>query len=318
MALRVFEAFSGYGSQSLALDNIGYNYKVIGISEIDSYAIQAYNLLHSGSITNFGNIKRIDVSTLPYFDLFTYSFPCQDISIAGNMLGFSKDSKTRSSLLWESYKIIEFCKPKYLLMENVKNIVNVKFKQDFNAWIEQLTSIGYSSSYYILNSKDFGVPQSRERVFLVSKLGGTAPDIPKVNLKTTYLESILDISFDESLLLPVSSITVEKDLNNLNYTDKTERVAYLYTTAAKLPQSRRIYSDHGFSPTLDTGNVLKIYDSKNKVFRKASGNECLRLMGLKNSQINLLPTISNNKKYELAGNSIVVPVLEHIFKHLLD
>jgi DNA (cytosine-5)-methyltransferase 1 len=318
MTLRVFEAFSGYGSQSIALDNIKYNYKVIGISEIDSYAIKAYNFLHPNTITNFGNIKRVDVLTLPSFDLFTYSFPCQDISIAGNMLGFSKDSKTRSSLLWESYKIIEFCRPKYLLMENVKNIVNVKFKQDFTAWIEQLNSIGYNSNYYILNSKDFGIPQSRERVFLVSKLGNAAPDIPKIKVKINYLQSILDVSFDESLLLPVSSITVEKDLNSLKYIDKTERVAYLYTTAAKLPQSRRIYSDHGLSPTLDTGNVLKIYDSKNKVFRKASGNECLRLMGLKDSQISLLSTISNNKKYELAGNSIVVPVLEHIFKHLLD
>ena len=112
--LRVFEAFSGYGSQSLALEYLGIPHEVVAISEVDKYAIQGYEALH-GKANNLGDISKINVEDIPEHDLFTYSFPCQDISIAGRGLSLEEGSGTRSSLLWECKKVIEHCKPKYLL-----------------------------------------------------------------------------------------------------------------------------------------------------------------------------------------------------------
>ena len=168
--LRVFEAFAGYGSQSIALRNIGIDYEVVAISEIDKYAIKAYESIH-GKVNNLGDISKINVEDIPDHDLFTYSFPCQDISVAGKQASLEENSGTRSSLLWECKKIIEVKKPKYLLMENVKNLVSKKHKPYFDKWLEWLEEQGYSNTWKVLNAKDYGIPQNRERVFVVSIFG---------------------------------------------------------------------------------------------------------------------------------------------------
>ena len=170
--LRVFEAFAGYGSQSIALRNLGIEYEVVAISEIDKYAIKAYEAIH-GPTNNLGDICKINPSDIPDHDLFTYSFPCQDLSVAGKQAGLGKG--TRSGLLYECEKIIEAKKPKYLLLENVKNLVGKKFKADFDKWLEYLESLGYTNYWQVLNAKDYGVPQNRERVFVVSILGNHKP-----------------------------------------------------------------------------------------------------------------------------------------------
>lgn len=170
--LRVFEAFAGYGSQSIALRNLGIEYEVVAISEIDKYAIKAYEAIH-GPINNLGDICKIDPSDIPDHDLFTYSFPCQDLSVAGKQAGLGKG--TRSGLLYECEKVIETKKPKYLLLENVKNLVGKKFKPQFDKWLEYLESLGYTNYWQVLNAKHYGVPQNRERVFVVSILGDHKP-----------------------------------------------------------------------------------------------------------------------------------------------
>ena len=167
--LRVFEAFAGYGSQSIALRNLGVDYEVVAISEIDKYALKVYEAIH-GSTLNLGDISKIKVEDIPKHDLFTYSFPCQDISVAGKTRGIVR-GKTRSGLLYECERIIEYCKPKYLLMENVKNLVGKKFKPQFDEWLDYLESLGYTNYWKVLNAKDYGIPQNRERVFVVSILG---------------------------------------------------------------------------------------------------------------------------------------------------
>ena len=146
--LRVFEAFAGYGSQSIALRNIGVPYEVVAISEIDKYAIKAYEAIH-GSTYNMGDISKINVEDIPKHDLFTYSFPCQDISVAGKQAGITEG--TRSGLLYECQKIIEHCKPKYLLLENVKKLVGKKFKADFDKWLDYLEGLGYTNYWKVLN-----------------------------------------------------------------------------------------------------------------------------------------------------------------------
>ena len=133
--IRVFEAFAGYGSQSMALHRLGIDYEVVGISEIDKYAIQAYMAVH-GDTPNYGDISNIEWESVPDFDLFTYSFPCQDISVVGVQKGLSEGSGTRSSLLWECRKAIESKRPKYLLMENVKALTQNKFRPYLKKWMD--------------------------------------------------------------------------------------------------------------------------------------------------------------------------------------
>lgn len=170
--LRVFTAFSGYDSQCMALDRIGIPYELVGWSEIDKYAIQAHDAVYPQyADRNYGDISKIDWSQVPDFDLFTYSFPCTDISNAGVQKGLGEGSGTRSSLLWECKKAIEAKRPKYLLMENVKALVSEKFKPYYRKWEQYLAGLGYDNFCKVLNAKDYGVPQNRERIFIVSILG---------------------------------------------------------------------------------------------------------------------------------------------------
>lgn len=167
--LRVFTAFSGYDSQCMALDRIGIDYELVGWSEIDKYAIAAHNAVYPQyTRCNHGDISKIDWSKVPEFDLFTYSSPCQDFSTAGLQRGGTKGSGTRSSLLWECERAIVAKRPKYLLFENVAALVSSKFIRLFNEWQLLLEHMGYTNFTQVLNAKDYGIPQNRERVFMVS------------------------------------------------------------------------------------------------------------------------------------------------------
>jgi len=167
--LRVFEAFAGYGSQAMALKKYNVPHKIVGVSEIDKYAIQAHEAVH-GPVKNYGDISKINGLCLPEMDLFTYSFPCQDISMAGKQRGLKEGTGSRSSLLWECQKIIELKRPKFLMMENVKNLVGKKHKPDFENWLKVLDQLGYNNYWKVINAKFCGIPQNRERVFCVSIL----------------------------------------------------------------------------------------------------------------------------------------------------
>lgn len=205
--IRVFEAFAGYGSQAMALKRLQrdfpdkVNFEFVGISEIEPYAIAAYNAVH-GDNPNFGDISKIDWAQVPDFDLLTYSFPCQDISTAGKQRGFVEGSGSRSSLLWECRRAIEAKRPRYLLMENVKALTQKKFMPEFQRWIDTLTEMGYTSFWQVLNAKDFGVPQNRERVFMVSILDPTAAfEFPKPFPLEKRLRDVLEENVEESYYL---------------------------------------------------------------------------------------------------------------------
>lgn len=196
--LRVFEAFAGVGTQSMALKRLGVDYEVVGIAEIDKFAIQSYMAIH-GDTKNYGDISKIDPTELPDMDLFTYSFPCQDLSISGKQRGMGEG--TRSGLLYECEKVISTKKPKYLLLENVKNLVGKKFKPDFDKWLEWLESQGYSNYWQVLNAKDYGIPQNRERVFVVSILGDSVYKFPETFPLEVKLKDILEDEVDEKYFL---------------------------------------------------------------------------------------------------------------------
>lgn len=209
--LRVFTAFSGYDSQCLALDRLhkdfGFEYELVGWSEIDKYAIQAHDALYpQWADRNYGDISKIDWSQVPDFDLFTYSSPCQDFSNAGKQAGGEKGSGTRSSLLWECERAIAAKKPKYLLMENVAALVSKKFLPLFNEWRALLNQYGYTSFAEVLNAKDYGVPQNRERVFLVSILRDETDKFPHYYFPKPFklekrLKDVLEENVDEKYYL---------------------------------------------------------------------------------------------------------------------
>lgn len=206
--LRVFTTFSGYDSQCLALNRLPIDYELVGWSEIDKYAIQAHNALFpQWAERNYGDICQIDWSQVPDFDLFTYSSPCQDFSQAGQQRGGEKGSGTRSSLLWECERAIRAKKPKYCLMENVAALVSGKFVRLFNRWQLTLERMGYKNFPKVLNAKDYGVPQNRERIFLVSILDADARfEFPKPIKLQRRLKDVLESNVDEKYYLSDSVI----------------------------------------------------------------------------------------------------------------
>lgn len=214
MKLRVFTAFSGYDSQCMALDRLqekfpDFSYELVGWSEIDKYAIQAHNAVYpQWADRNYGDISKIDWMKCPDFDLFTYSSPCQDFSAAGLQRGGEEGSGTRSSLLWECRRAIIAKKPKYLLLENVAALVSKKFLPLFNKWQAELESYGYRNFARVLNAKDYGVPQNRERIFLVSILDDAASfHFPRPMKLDRRLKDVLEQNVDERYYLSDRMIT---------------------------------------------------------------------------------------------------------------
>ena len=271
--LRLIELFAGIGSQTQALTNIGVPHTVVGISEIDKYAIQSYKAMH-GEVTNFGDIREI--KSLPDADLWTYSFPCQDISVAGKGAGIKEG--TRSGLLFEVERLLITASengnlPKYLLLENVKNLVSKKFKVDFDRWLYFLSSLGYTNYWQILNAKDFGIPQNRERVFCVSIRGEHKPfKFPEKRELKLRLRDMIDEVVDEKYYLKESTI---RSIINSSFNSRRDSIRkgddVAYTILArdfKGPQcvqvgevvggkwdkmhdiSRRVYEPDGISPTV--------------------------------------------------------------------
>lgn len=183
--LRLFEICAGYGSQALALNRLraiypDFDYKLVGWAEFDpdpeanpdiekQPAVIAHNALHPDAVgKNYGDITKIMWDNLPDFDLLTYSTPCQSISQAGLQHGFAEGSGTRSSIIWNVRDCVKAKRPKFLMLENVKAMVSNKYVGMFNLWQNELARLGYVNFAHVIDAKDFGVPQHRERLFLIS------------------------------------------------------------------------------------------------------------------------------------------------------
>lgn len=194
MPLKVFTTFSGYDSQLLALRRIGMDFDCVGWSEIETNAIKAHDAIFPEyADRNYGDITKIDWNAVPDFDLLTYSSPCQDFSIAGLRQGGEKGSGTRSSLLWKVEKAIATKRPKWLLMENVPALTTKTFMPLLRRWLDTLTRYGYTNYAKCLNAKDYGVPQSRNRLFVVSTLGKEPFFFPKKKRLEKRLCHILEV-----------------------------------------------------------------------------------------------------------------------------
>ena len=215
--LRLIELFAGIGAQAKALENLGVKFEHYRICEFDKYAVASYNAVHGTDFTT-SDITKIHaadlgiVETNKYEYIMTYSFPCTDLSKAGKQQGMSRESGTRSGLLWEVERLLKEAEelPQILLMENVPDLLSEKNSADFFAWCRFLEDLGYTNKYAILNAKDFGVPQNRERCFMLSWLGDFHYDFPQAKPLTVRLKDFLEPDVDKKYYLSDETV---KSLN---------------------------------------------------------------------------------------------------------
>jgi len=346
--LHMTELFAGIGAQAQAMEELGIDHESI-VCEIDDQAYASYCAIH-GDAPNLGDITKVE--HLPdVCDLLTYSFPCQDLSVAGERKGMAEGSGTRSSLLWEVGRLLRDAvererEPEVLLMENVPAILFDKNRPELDRWLAMLREMGYTSSIGVLNAKDYGVPQSRERCFIVSMKGGRKLRFPEPCPDGRVLKDIMEADPDPSLYLSDARIAMyERHAyrhrnDGLGWEPRTpEDTLRVVTTkpdryggtfiviAGHIPlkgwheQSCRVYGDEGLAPTLcaQTGGgvVPRVEEDGEKLrIRLLSPRECWRLQGFPDEAYDKAAALGHAKTvlYRLAGNSIAVPCLKAIFK----
>lgn len=371
--MRMLSLFSGIGAFEKALTRIGINYELVNYCEIDKYASKSYSLIHNESENkNLWDITKINIESLPTkINLITHGSPCQDFSIAGKQAGGDEGSNTRSSLMWNSVEIIKHCKPKYVIWENVKGVLQKKNIHNFEKYLSSLENMGYKNYYKVLNSKDYGIPQNRERIFVVSILGNDEFEFPTRELLKINLFELLDEYVDSKYYISIDSFVKHNIKNIENIEEKrvgdfrydegfrirknnlsptltcnvgssslsgnplifNKRIfdGYMNNVKTKLnkngignnPCSREYVGLKEISPTLCARDYKdpKIVKFLNQglTIRKLTPKECWRLMGFDDKDVDICMNngISNTQLYKQAGNSIVVNVLEEIFKSLL-
>jgi DNA (cytosine-5)-methyltransferase 1 len=283
--MRLLSLFSGIGAFEKALENLGIPFDLVGYCEIDKYASKAYSLIHSvPEDMNLGDITKVDTAAIGSVDLITYGFPCQDISMAGKQKGFEDENgeRTRSGLFFEALRIIEDTQPKFAICENVKALTSKKFAKEFQTVLDSLNDAGYVNYWKVLNAKDYGVPQNRERVFIVSirkdiDKGFEFPEQIPLELR---LKDVLEEEVDEKYYLSeraIQSFTAHKERNAANgngfgwnptdgdcvancilaratgrpESNYIKQVGQMYPNSGN-PQAGRVYDADGISPAMDT------------------------------------------------------------------
>ena len=453
--LRVLSLFSGIGAFETALRRGGYQFEIVNYCEIDPYASKAYSQIHEISEDyNLKDVRQVNTLLMDNINLMTWGWPCQDISVAGKQRGFKDNdgNLTRSGLFFQGLRILTELQPEYAIAENVKALTGKKFTAEFETVLTSLDKAGYNNYWKVLNAKDYGIPQNRERVFIISirkdiddhNFFFPQPMPLLIRLKDVleqkvdekfYLKSERADKLIESLVQTYSpNISGENkiralghlgvggqkgwvfDVNGISrclaatdYKDPTkvmlvppginssedlpkkieephvDRLGNLYDENAGGARAGNVYNASGLSPTLQTaqgGNrmplitepiiaasrgrnpdnpsdrttglpteqrlevntqgisntlttvgkdnyvvepkiicvhhtaVLKVPDATKFRIRKLTPRECFRLMGFSDADFDKIKGISNTQLYKMAGNSIVVNVLEGIFREL--
>lgn len=339
--VRLIELFAGIGAQAKALERLGVDFEHYRVCEFDRYAVRSYNAIHG---TNFepSDIRRWKGAYLgiedtdKYTYILTYSFPCTDLSVAGKMQGMSRNSGTRSGLLWEVERLLKETNTLHqcLLMENVPQVCGGKNIRDFKEWLKFLENLGYANFYKILNAKDYGVPQNRKRCYMVSLLGNYWYDFPKPKkLEKTlfdYLEFNPKYKLKEETMTkcqkknaPLCSIRIENEIaktircgGSKSFSKKHNFDIYCVDIQTREDfmrmrrgQSKTVLAQHDLFYTVD-GKEYYIYSAKEKMLlMDFSENDYIKMTNA---------NVSDNKIGQQAGNSIVVAVLEAIFGQLFD
>ena len=317
--IKVFEAFAGYGGASFGLKRSGLKYKVVGMSEFDPFA-SALLAANFPSIKNWGDITKINPEKLPDFDLFTGGFPCQPFSSAGLQNG-EEDKYGRGTLFYDIFRILKEKCPKYVLLENVKGLTAKKFVQTFDRIKDLFRELGYGEmAYAVLNSKDYGIPQNRERLWMFAQLGGLPEgfDIrpPQVELKYTFSDFLYPDDVDDSLRLSDAQIAHLKVKHNIESFDIPEPLC-LDIYNKKIKQDKLCITIT--QPEHNSLRVIEpVIDGKERV-RKMSVEEQFHFMGFEKGELNFAGQ-SYSQLSKRAGNgwdvNLVGILLNHIFKQL--
>ena len=281
MKIKILSLFSGIGAFEKALKRIDVDVDVVKYCEIDKHASKAYSLIHNvPENMNLGDIATIDTSTLPKdIDLITYGFPCQDISNAGKQKGFEHEGeRTRSGLFFEALRIIEDTQPKFAIAENVKNLTSKRFANEFKIVLDSLEEAGYVNYWKVLNAKDYGIPQNRERVFIISirkniDHGFEFPEPFELELR---LKDMLEETVDEKFYVSderMSAIVAHKERNMANGNG----------FGARFVDGNDVASTIATSPDKSAGQYLKIIEATKKGYAEAEEGDFVNI-GMPNSQ----------------------------------
>lgn len=326
--------FSGIGAPEKALSNLKVGYELVGYSEFENVPSKAYAAIHNVSEElNYGDITKIDIKSLPgNIDLITHGSPCQSYSKAGKGEGGDKGSGTRSSLMWNTVEIVSQVKPKYVIWENVPNVLSKRHRHNFDQYLHDMNLLGYDNHHKVINSRLHRIPQNRERVFVVSirnDLNQTF-EFPRGKELTVKLMDFLDKEVDGKYYLKKE----EKDKVTYMKCARTRQMwiknatkkGYLEAVVGDgidlaYPNSKtrrgRVQSQRAH--TLVRNNNLGVLVDYNTI-RRYTPRETFRLMGFTDEDFDKVNALGFKESdlYGLSGNSIVVNVMEDIFKELLE
>ena len=306
--VQILELFGGIGSPRCALRNLGIPTKAIDYVEIDEKAVRSYNSMFAEELP-YKTQTVVGWNLKP--DILIHGSPCQDFSIAGQQKGADEGSETRSSLMWETIHIIEQMgkwKPKYVIWENVRNVTSRHMIANFVRYQKEMERMGYTNSYEVLDAREFGLPQARERVFTISVLGGEK------------------FCFDELIRTPMRSIDEFLEKNEevpevYDVTQPSVRNAIGVTGSVK---RATVIKDYAFtSTTRQDRTPAQVIDCGKGRYRYLTELECWRLQGYSDEDFEKAKKVQKKKGryytalYRQAGSSIAVPIFESIFRKII-
>lgn len=306
--LKVLSLFSGIGAPEKALERLNIDYELINYCEIDKYASKSYSIIHNVSEElNLGDITKINEETLKDFDLMTYGFPCQDISALGDQKGFfdEQGNLTRSGLFFEAMRIAKYKKPKYMIAENVRALVSKPMKSQFDEMMKMMDEMGYNSYVKVLNSKDFNIPHSRNRVFIVSirkDIDNGTFEFPNKQDSTIKASDLYDEYVEDEFYLEechhkyFNEFRLKKKYSSLN----ADVLVCMTTKQGQKSNPQNFVKDAKGYRILTDREMFAFQGFKKKY------GILLRNNGITTAQIGYM-----------CGNSITVTVLEAIFRKLL-
>lgn len=318
--IQILELFGGIGSPRCALRNLGIPVKALDYVEIDEKAVRSYNAMFADELP-YKTQSVVGWNLKP--DILIHGSPCQDMSIAGHQgkataeagrinrgKGADKGSGTRSSLMWETIHIIQNMgewKPKYVIWENVKNVLNGYNRKNFEQYLSEMEKLGYSNSYEILDAREFGLPQARERVFTVSVLNGEKFGFS--DLIKTPMKDISEFLLDNNKVPEVYDVTQPSVYNVIGCTGIKRATVikdFAYTITTR--------QDRTPAQVIDCGNGR---------YRYLTERECWRLQGYTDEDYERAKAVQKRHGrytmalYKQAGNSIAVPIFESMFRKII-
>ena len=326
--MKFLELCAGIGGFRQALENLGC--ECVGWSEIDKYAIKLYSAWYNDNC-NFGDVTKINAETLPDFDLLVGGFPCQAFSIAGKRMGFDD---TRGTIFFDFARIMKTKKPKFAIFENVKGLLNHDGGKTYETILQTLNELGYDAQWGILNTKFHGLPQNRERVYIVANLrerSSTKILFERGDGITDKVErteqSIIGDYYTENGKTHqwggvIGDESIAPCLMAGEY--KSPRIVKIGDIDGLNTQYSRVYDSEGISATINAqggglGAKTGLYNIEHKV-RRLTPKECFRLQGFKDEMVELGYSIgiSDTQLYKMAGNAVSVPVVEWVAQRVLD